>query len=79
MTREDARRINANRKRLEAEMEGEIDSLLETRRAARKSLGDEPFGIHTCGQGRRTAMARMNFRRTLVWGRPTKAKFGVLD
>lgn len=79
LSKSDRKEIERKRKALEQSMEDEIDSLLSTRRTARQRLGDEPVGIQTCGQGRRTANARMSYRKQTVWGRPAKARFGALD
>lgn len=79
LTREDLREIKRKRQALEASMEGEIDSLLTTRRNARVRLQDDLQSVHTCGMGRRTLNARMGYRKQTVWGKPVKARFGALD
>lgn len=78
LTKADNIEIKRKKADLERQMDGEIDSLLNTRQTARIRLDDDLQPVHTLGQGRRTGNCRANYRRQMVWGRPVKMRFGAL-
>jgi hypothetical protein len=68
--------VVAARKRFEAEMEGEIDSLEATRSRSFRTIGvtQAPHGSIV---GKRTAQAKRNYRKTKVWGRFARIELKV--
>jgi len=76
MSPQNQKEIVAARKRFEAEMEGEIDSLEATQNRARKTTGFSQLPQNAV-QGKRTQGSCARYGRCSVWNRRTRVKLKV--
>ena len=78
LTAADAKEIKDRRAANERAMEAEIEGVCAARRHCRQSVGDTTLD-GTLGVGKRLAQAKLQYRKQVVWGRPSKMKFGALE
>ena len=78
LSKNDRKEIAVKHARINAGIEGEVESLLNVRYNARMSTGDN-LQLFNWSGGKRLKGVRMGYRKQKVWGRPTKMKMGALE